>query len=73
MKFEVPNLQITLKWIKEQIFKRRKSNPDVLTNVGQESDYRLESVDDPGIPLDLNTPLSEVDGREFKLIRNEGN
>lgn len=72
-KFDVPNLQITLKWIKEQVFKRRRSNPDISSDVAEGSNYRLESVDDPGILLDMDTPLSEIDAREFKLIRNEGN
>lgn len=71
-KFEAPNLQVTLNWIKEQVLKRRKLDRDLLDDVGDEMKYRLEAVNDPGVPLELDTLLSDVEGREFKLVRDEG-
>ena len=71
-KFEVPNLQVTLMWIKEQVFRKRKLDIESLSEVGEESKYRLESVNDPGIPLDLDTVLNDIDSREFRLVRDEG-
>lgn len=69
-KFEVANLNVTLKWIKDQVFKRRKLDMESASSV-DESKYRLEAANDPGVPLDLDTPLSELDVREFKLIRDD--
>lgn len=71
-KFEAPNLQVTLNWIKEQVLKRRKLDKDLLNDVGDEMKCRLEAVADPGVPLELDTLLSDVEGREFKLVRDEG-
>lgn len=70
-KFEAPNLQVTLNWIREQVLKRRKLDKD-LNDVGDEMNYCLEAMNDPGIPLQLDTLLSDVEAREFKLVRDEG-
>ena len=63
-KLDASNLQVPLKWVLEQALKKRHLaiNSDALQ-------YRLEAVKEPGIALDLDLPLGEVDVRDFKIMR----
>jgi hypothetical protein len=65
-KLDAPNLQVPLKWVLEQALKKRK------LSTRPEIQYRLEAVKEPGIALDLDLPLGEVDYRDFKIIRVGG-
>ncbi|RWS26034.1 target of rapamycin complex 2 subunit MAPKAP1-like protein [Leptotrombidium deliense] len=62
---QVPNLQVTLQWILEQTFKKRKAT------FGKGLRYEFEKVKEPGYRLDMNTKLVDIDGREFRLITSE--
>lgn len=65
-KIEAPNLQVTLNWVLEQTLRKRKPA------LSKALEYRLEAVAEPGILLDPNLPLADVETRDFKLIRDEG-
>lgn len=66
-KLDAPNLQVPLKWVLEQALKKRK------ISIHSDSQYRLEAVKEPGVALDLDHHLGEVDVRDFKVFRVGGN
>ena len=66
-KLEAPNLQVTLQWVLDQTLRKRKSGLDKPA-----TEYHLETLKEPGIPVDLAITLVDSDVRDFKLVREEG-
>ncbi|KAJ8300924.1 hypothetical protein KUTeg_022443 [Tegillarca granosa] len=62
-KFQVENMNITLKEILNKIIKRRK------IKIRPGLNYNLEKQNEPGISLDLDATLASADTMEFCLVR----
>lgn len=65
-KIQIEDFNISLREILEQTLKRRKGS---ILSKGLE--YKLEKVNEPGVWLDLDSTLSDVDALEFNLVFDE--
>lgn len=77
-KLEAANPQTTLKWIYDQALRELLSSTTTTKKTTgrrdhqPQLDYRLEVAKEPGTTVSLNTPLSDIEARDFKLVRFDG-
>lgn len=72
-KLQAANPQTTLKWIYDQALRELLSSSVTGRRDHQpQLDYQLEVAKEPGAPVNLNTPLSDIEDRDFKLVRCDG-
>lgn len=64
-KIQIPSLDVTLQWVLDSTVKKRKATLESGTQFG------LERIRVPGMRLDLNTRLGDIEERNFKLVTVE--
>ena len=65
-KVQIPSLDVTLQWVLDSTIKKRKVNLEAGTHFG------LERLKVPGVRVNLNTKVCDIEERNFKLVIVEG-